>query len=55
MFIYIDIADENQAKPFLTLFGIEDSENTVVSFLANNYCFLQVPAVVSLFFFLLKL
>uniref|UniRef100_A0A6N2KRW1 Uncharacterized protein n=1 Tax=Salix viminalis TaxID=40686 RepID=A0A6N2KRW1_SALVM len=29
MFVYIDIADENQAKPFLTLLGIEDSENTV--------------------------
>ncbi|KAJ4832071.1 Protein disulfide isomerase-like 1-5 [Turnera subulata] len=31
MFIYIDIADENLAKPFLTLFGLEDSENTLVT------------------------
>lgn len=36
MFIYIDIADENQAKPFLTLFGIEDSENTVVTAFDNR-------------------
>lgn len=31
MFIYIDIADENLAKPFLTLYGLEDSENIAVS------------------------
>ncbi|CAK7356699.1 unnamed protein product [Dovyalis caffra] len=36
MFIYIDIADENQAKPFLTLFGLEDSENTVVTAFDNG-------------------
>ncbi|KAJ6700912.1 PROTEIN DISULFIDE ISOMERASE [Salix koriyanagi] len=36
MFVYIDIADENQAKPFLTLLGIEDSENTVVSAFDNR-------------------
>ncbi|KAB5574212.1 hypothetical protein DKX38_001406 [Salix brachista] len=29
MLVYIDIADETQAKPFLTLLGIEDSKNTV--------------------------
>ncbi|XP_030525510.2 protein disulfide isomerase-like 1-6 isoform X3 [Rhodamnia argentea] len=31
MFIYIDIADENLAKPFLTLYGLEDTEDTVVA------------------------
>lgn len=31
MFIYIDITDENQAKPFLTLFGLEDLESTLVT------------------------
>ncbi|KAF3450745.1 hypothetical protein FNV43_RR06834 [Rhamnella rubrinervis] len=30
MFIHIDIADENLAKPLLTLFGLEESENTMV-------------------------
>ncbi|KAG4972563.1 hypothetical protein JHK82_038234 [Glycine max] len=29
MFIYVDINDENLAKPFLTLFGLEESKNTV--------------------------
>lgn len=33
MFIYIDITNENLAMPFLTLFGIEDANKTVVSFL----------------------
>lgn len=36
MFIYIDIADENLAKPYLTLFGLEEAESTVVSFPVNN-------------------
>ncbi|XP_002516034.2 protein disulfide isomerase-like 1-6 [Ricinus communis] len=36
MFIYIDIADENQAKPLLTLFGLEDSQNTLVIAFDNN-------------------
>ncbi|KAL6134476.1 hypothetical protein ACLB2K_066707 [Fragaria x ananassa] len=30
MFIYIDITDENLAKPYLTLFGLEEAESTVV-------------------------
>ncbi|KAF9615400.1 hypothetical protein IFM89_023061 [Coptis chinensis] len=30
MFIYVDIAEENLAKPFLTLFGLEESDKTVV-------------------------
>lgn len=41
MFIHIDITDENLAKPFLTLFGLEEAENTVVSFpisKLNVYC-----------------
>ena len=36
MFIYIDITDENLAKPYLTLFGLEEAESTVVSFLLVN-------------------
>ncbi|KAH7565226.1 hypothetical protein ACOSP7_020516 [Xanthoceras sorbifolium] len=36
MFIHIDITDENVAKPFLTLFGLEDSENTVVTAFDNT-------------------
>ncbi|WCJ40774.1 Protein disulfide isomerase-like 1-5 [Euphorbia peplus] len=36
MFIYTDIADENLAKPFLTLFGLEDSEDTAVTAFDNR-------------------
>ncbi|XP_065867689.1 protein disulfide isomerase-like 1-6 isoform X2 [Euphorbia lathyris] len=36
MFIYTDIADENLAKPFLTLFGLEDSQDTVVTAFDNR-------------------
>ncbi|KAF8025581.1 hypothetical protein BT93_F2427 [Corymbia citriodora subsp. variegata] len=36
MFIYIDIADENLAKPFLTLYGLEDTEDTVVAAFDNK-------------------
>ncbi|KAG6665264.1 hypothetical protein CIPAW_02G149100 [Carya illinoinensis] len=36
MFIYIDISDENLAKPFLTLFGLEEAENTVVTAFDNR-------------------
>lgn len=32
MFMYVDISDENLAKPYLTLFGLEEAENTVVRF-----------------------
>lgn len=32
IFLYVDITDENLAKPFLTLFGLEEAKNTVVSF-----------------------
>ncbi|KAL2968168.1 hypothetical protein AAZX31_15G015400 [Glycine max] len=35
MFIYVDINDENLAKPFLTLFGLEESKNTVVAAFDN--------------------
>ncbi|KAL2539234.1 Protein disulfide isomerase-like 1-6 [Abeliophyllum distichum] len=30
MFIYVDIREDNLAKPFLTLFGLEESEDTVI-------------------------
>ncbi|XVF24979.1 hypothetical protein REPUB_Repub13aG0173900 [Reevesia pubescens] len=36
MFIYIDIMDENLAKPFLTLFGLEESKNTLVTAFDNE-------------------
>jgi len=36
MFIYVDIDDENLAKPFLTLFGLEESKKPVVSLLVSN-------------------
>uniref|UniRef100_A0A2N9EHS8 protein disulfide-isomerase n=1 Tax=Fagus sylvatica TaxID=28930 RepID=A0A2N9EHS8_FAGSY len=36
MFIHIDITDENLAKPFLTLFGLEEAENTVVTAFDNR-------------------
>lgn len=38
MFIYVNVAEENLAKPFLTLFGLEDSDKTVVSFKAYEFC-----------------
>lgn len=31
MLVFVDIKEENLAKPFLTLFGLEDSEDTVVT------------------------
>ncbi|MBA0864369.1 hypothetical protein Goshw_002296 [Gossypium schwendimanii] len=36
MLIYIDIVDENLAKPFLTLFGLEESKNTLVTAFDNK-------------------
>ncbi|XP_015867599.3 protein disulfide isomerase-like 1-6 [Ziziphus jujuba] len=36
MFIYIDITDENLAKPFLTLFGLEESKKIVVTGFDNK-------------------
>lgn len=36
MFIYVDINDENLAKPFLTMFGLEESTNTVVAAFDNG-------------------
>lgn len=31
MFVFVDVKEENLAKPFLTLFGLEESEDTVVT------------------------
>lgn len=31
MFIYVDTAEENLAKPFLTLYGLESEEKPTVS------------------------
>ncbi|KAF6176369.1 hypothetical protein GIB67_011158 [Kingdonia uniflora] len=36
MFVYIHIAEENLAKPFLTLFGLEELEKTVVAAFDNK-------------------
>ncbi|KAF8050180.1 hypothetical protein N665_2032s0008 [Sinapis alba] len=36
MFIYVDITNKNLAMPFLTLFGIEDANKTVVAAFDNN-------------------
>ncbi|KAJ0242263.1 Protein disulfide isomerase-like 1-6 [Hirschfeldia incana] len=36
MFVYIDITNENLAMPFLTLFGIEDANKTVVAAFDNK-------------------
>ncbi|KAJ1433965.1 Thioredoxin-like superfamily [Sesbania bispinosa] len=36
MLIQVDIKDENLAKPFLTLFGLEESNNTVVAAFDNG-------------------
>ncbi|KAM3747640.1 hypothetical protein ACB098_05G050000 [Castanea mollissima] len=36
MFLYVDITDENLAKPFLTLFGLEEAKNTVVTAFDNK-------------------
>lgn len=33
MMVLVDVKEDNLAKPFLTLFGLEDSEDAVVSFL----------------------
>lgn len=32
MFIFVDIREDNLAKPFLTMFGLEESEDFVVSY-----------------------
>ncbi|PSS07434.1 Protein disulfide isomerase-like [Actinidia chinensis var. chinensis] len=36
MFLHVDIREENLAKPFLTLFGLEESEDTVVAAFDNK-------------------
>ncbi|KAL6996475.1 protein disulfide isomerase-like [Sarracenia purpurea var. burkii] len=36
LFLYVDIREDNLAKPFLTLFGLEDSEDTVVAAFDNK-------------------
>ncbi|GAB4842231.1 protein disulfide isomerase-like [Ancistrocladus abbreviatus] len=36
IFLYVDIKDENLAKPFLTLLGLEESEKTVVAAFDNK-------------------
>lgn len=39
MIVYVDITEDNLAKPFLTLFGLEDSEDTIVSFSISDLSF----------------
>ncbi|KAF5190178.1 disulfide isomerase-like [Thalictrum thalictroides] len=36
LFLYVDVAEENLAKPFLTLFGLEDSDKTAVTAFDNR-------------------
>ncbi|CAL1400284.1 unnamed protein product [Linum trigynum] len=36
MFLYVDIEEENLAKPFLTLFGLEESDDTLVTAFDNK-------------------
>ncbi|XP_043703535.1 protein disulfide isomerase-like 1-6 isoform X2 [Telopea speciosissima] len=36
MFVYVDITEDNLAKPFLTLFGLEESEGTIVTAFDNK-------------------
>lgn len=36
MFVYVNVAEENLAKPFLTLFGLEESDKTVVTAFDNK-------------------
>lgn len=36
MFVYVDITEDNLAKPFLTIFGLEESEDTVVTAFNNR-------------------
>ncbi|GAB4850202.1 protein disulfide isomerase-like [Ancistrocladus abbreviatus] len=36
MFLYVDIKDDNLAKPFLTMLGLEESEKTVVAAFDNK-------------------
>ncbi|GFZ04160.1 PDI-like 1-6 [Actinidia rufa] len=36
MFLHVDIREENLAKPFLTLFGLEESEDAVVAAFDNK-------------------
>ncbi|XP_042498216.1 protein disulfide isomerase-like 1-6 isoform X2 [Macadamia integrifolia] len=36
MFLFVDIAEENLAKPFLSLFGLEESQETIVTAFDNK-------------------
>ncbi|OVA20344.1 Thioredoxin-like fold [Macleaya cordata] len=36
LFVYVDIAEDNLAKPFLTLFGLEESKKAVVTAFDNK-------------------
>ncbi|KAK6912066.1 hypothetical protein RJ641_024159 [Dillenia turbinata] len=36
MFVYVDIIEENLAKPLLTLFGLEESDKTIVAAFDNR-------------------
>lgn len=36
MFIYVDTAEENLAKPFLTLYGIESEKKPTVSLMLDS-------------------
>lgn len=42
MFIHVDINNENLAKPFLTLLGLEESKHTVVSLHVIEKVFVEI-------------
>lgn len=43
MFIYVDTAEENLAKPFLTLYGLESEEKPTVSLTIDSRLILCTP------------
>jgi hypothetical protein len=47
MFIYVDTAEENLAKPFLTLYGLESEKGPTVSFTLDSQLILHVPFAVT--------
>jgi hypothetical protein len=47
MFIYVDTAEENLAKPFLTLYGLESEKKPTVSFTLDSQLILYAPFAVN--------
>jgi len=47
MFIYVDTAEENLAKPFLTLYGLESEKKPTVSFTLDSQLILYAHFAVN--------